>query len=69
MFKGSPKTSIAGIAAIIAVVAACVKAQFDGDPVTVPDWGAAVAVVLASFGLFAARDNGTTSEDVKKAGG
>ena len=60
--KGSWKTSTAGIAAIIAVVANALAHQFDADPSTVPDWGLVIATVIAGIGLVAARDNGVTSE-------
>jgi hypothetical protein len=56
------KTTAAGIAAIIAALATAVGALFDADPVTMPDWGAVGAAVMAGIGLIAARDNGVTSE-------
>lgn len=43
----------------------------DGDPDTVPGWkeiGAALGTLLTALGLFAARDNDKTSEDVKAGG-
>jgi hypothetical protein len=56
------KTSAAGIAAIVAALATAVGALFDADPLTMPDWGAVAAAVMAGIGLIAARDNGVTSE-------
>ncbi len=58
----SPKTTIAGIAAIVAVIGTALSHQFDADPATVPDWGLTVSVVIAAMvGLFA-RDSNVTSE-------
>ena len=56
------KTTTAGIAAIVAALATAVGALFDADPMTMPDWGAVGAAVMAGIGLIAARDNGVTSE-------
>jgi drug/metabolite transporter (DMT)-like permease len=56
------KTTTAGIAAIVAALATAVGALFDADPVSMPDWGAVAAAVMAGVGLIAARDNGVTSE-------
>lgn len=62
MKTASWRTTVTGILAILAAVATVMKAEMDGDPLTVPDWGAAVAATLAGIGLIAARDNGVTSE-------
>ena len=56
------KTTAAGIAAIVAALATAVGALFDADPLSMPDWGAVAAAVMAGIGLIAARDNGVTSE-------
>lgn len=56
------KTTAAGIAAIVAALATAVGALFDADPITLPDWGAVAAAVMAGIGLIAARDNNVTSE-------
>jgi hypothetical protein len=56
------KTTAAGIAAIVAALATAVGALFDADPVSMPDWGAVAAAIMAGIGLIAARDNGVTSE-------
>jgi hypothetical protein len=58
------RTSVCGILAIVAVVASVVKAELDGDPTTIPDWGLASSAVLAGLvGIFS-RDNKVTSEQV-----
>jgi hypothetical protein len=56
------KTTAAGIAAIVAALATAVGALFDADPLTMPDWGAVGAAIMAGIGLIAARDNNVTSE-------
>jgi hypothetical protein len=56
------KTTVAGIAAIVAALGTALVALFDADPLTLPDWGAVAAAVMAGIGLIAARDNGVTSE-------
>ena len=68
--KKSWKTTTAAAAAIVAAIATAVGAQFDGDPKTVPQWGAILPMILAAVGLFFARDNDKSSEDVRagKAG-
>ena len=58
----SPKTTLTGILTIIVAVATAAKALFDGDASTNPDWAATVTAITAGFGLIAARDNKTTSE-------
>jgi hypothetical protein len=60
------KTTTAGIAAAVAAIANAISAQFDGDPATNPEWGLVIAAVSAAVGLFKARDNDVSSEDVKK---
>jgi hypothetical protein len=60
--EGSWRTTVAGVAAIVVAVGTAVGALFDADPVTVPDWGAVAAAVMAGLGLIAARDNGVSSE-------
>lgn len=58
MFKGSWKTTLAGIAAILGVVVKGVN-----DPTTISPED--IALALAGGGLIFARDNNKTSEDVK----
>jgi hypothetical protein len=49
-------TTFAGIGAILVAVGAIVKALFDNDPATVPDFAAAIAAVMAGIGLIFAKD-------------
>ncbi len=56
------RTTTAGIAAIVAAVGTAVGALFDADPLTLPDWGAVAAAVMAGIGLLSARDNKVSSE-------
>ena len=56
------RTTTAGIAAIVAAVGTALAALFDADPLTLPDWGAVAAAVMAGIGLLAARDNKVSSE-------
>lgn len=56
------RTTTAGIAAIVVAIGTAVGALFDADPLTVPDWGAVAAAVMAGIGLLAARDNKVSSE-------
>ena len=58
------KTTLAGVAAIIAAIALAIAHQFDADANTVADWGAVAAAVAAGVGLLYARDNDRSSEDV-----
>lgn len=63
MFK-NPKTSIAGIGALLIAVGGALTALFDGDPITNPDWTAVVAAATVAVGLIFARDSNKTSEQV-----
>jgi hypothetical protein len=56
------RTTTAGIAAIVVAIATAVGALFDADPLTLPDWGAVAAAIMAGVGLLAARDNKVSSE-------
>jgi hypothetical protein len=56
------RTTTAGIAAIVVALGTAVGALFDADPLTLPDWGAVAAAVMAGIGLLAARDNKVSSE-------
>lgn len=58
----SPRTTVSGIATILIAIATAVKALFDGDPATNPDWALVVTTVISGIGLLAARDNKVTSE-------
>lgn len=50
------KTTVAGIGAILVAVGSCLSATFDADPLTVADWGSAIAAVIAGVGLIFAKD-------------
>jgi hypothetical protein len=52
----SPKTTLAGVGAILVAVGAAMSAMFDSDPVTVPQWDVVIAAVLAGIGLIFAKD-------------
>jgi hypothetical protein len=56
------KTTMAGIGAILACVGGVLKALFDNDPSTNPDWATLVPTLVAAFGLIFARDNKVSSE-------
>ena len=58
------KTTGAGIGAILVAVGSALTATFDADPLTVADWGAVIASIIAGIGLIAARDNDKSSQDV-----
>ena len=58
------KTTLAGIAAIVAAIATAVTAQSDNDPATLPDWTMVIAMITAGVGLVLARDNDKSSEQV-----
>lgn len=69
LLSGSYRTTGAGIAALVgSLCTLCLVPQLDDDPATVPMWGEffALAVPLA-VGLFAARDNKVSSEQVGAA--
>ena len=53
----SPKTTLAGIGAILVAVGAAMSAMFDADPVTVPQWDVVIAAILAGIGLIFAKDS------------
>jgi hypothetical protein len=62
------QTTLAGIAAIVAAIANAIVAQFDTEPLTVPDWPLVIAAISAGIGLIRARDNDKSSEDVGAKG-
>jgi len=53
----SPKTTLAGIGAILVAVGAAMAAMFDADPLTVPQWDVVIAAILAGIGLIFAKDS------------
>ena len=63
--KGSPKTTVAGVMALIATIGVVVVALADGDPettVTTEMIGAVIAAGAVAFALWQARDHGTSSK-------
>lgn len=59
------KTSFGAIVLLLAVIFGQIGLVWDGDPLTNPDWNLVIAEIGAAFGLWFARDNNVTSEDVK----
>lgn len=55
------KTTAAAIAAAIGAIGTALAAMLDADPATLPDWGIVGTLVIASVGLFFARDNDKSS--------
>lgn len=55
----SPRTTMAGIAAILTAAAAILSGLAEGGSV---DWTAAIAAIISGVGLIFARDNNVTSE-------
>lgn len=55
----SPRTTMAGIAAILTAGAAILSGLAEGGSV---DWTAAIAAIISGVGLIFARDNNVTSE-------
>lgn len=60
--KASWRTSAAGVGAILVAIGSAVTALTDNDPMTIPDWGAVVAAVIAGVGLIFARDAKVSSQ-------
>ena len=56
------KTTAAGIAGFLAVLAPNVQSVLDNDPATVANWGAVIAALTVAIGLFFARDKDVSSE-------
>lgn len=52
----SPRTTAAGIGAILVAVGSLLTAYFDNDPATVPDFASAAAALIAGIGLIFAKD-------------
>ena len=55
-------TTVLGVLAIIAGLAEPLKALFDGDATTSPDWGIAVTAVFVGIGLIFAKDASVGSQ-------
>jgi len=60
--KASWRTSAAGVGAILVAIGSAVTAITDNDPMTIPDWGAVIAAVIAGVGLIFARDAKVSSQ-------
>jgi len=58
------QTTLAGIAAFLAVFFNQITAQFDSDPATIADWNLVVGAAAVAIGLILARDNNKSSEKV-----
>lgn len=58
------KTTLAGVGLILTSLGQVMTASFDSDPMTNPQWEVLIAAVIAGVGLFMARDNNKSSEDV-----
>lgn len=52
----SPKTTIAGVAGLVALVANAVVALTDGNPATNPDWSLIATAAIGLIGLIFAKD-------------
>ena len=52
----SPKTTIAGVGAILVAVGSALVAMFDANPATMPQWDVVIAAILAGIGLIFAKD-------------
>lgn len=52
----SPRTTWAGIVALLGAVATAVAAMLDSDPSTVADWGIVAGLAAAGFAAIFARD-------------
>lgn len=57
------KTTVAGVAAMIASAATAIAAEFDGDPATTAEWSVVITAFIAGIGLLFARDNAVSSEE------
>lgn len=56
------KTTLAGFGLALTSIGTALTGQFDADPATTADWPTAIALLVAAFGLLAARDNAVSSE-------
>ena len=58
------KTTVCGVLAVVVAASNAAMAILDSDPATNPDWAIIAATLMTAIGLFSARDNGKSSEDV-----
>ena len=61
MMNGSWKPKVAGVLVAVIAVAGVVVAMLKG---VAPDWMSAASAVMAAVGLFSARQDNKSSEDV-----
>ena len=59
--KASYRTFISGVSVILIAIGPAIKALFDSDPSTNPDWNLVVAAITAGVGLMFARDEKVSS--------
>lgn len=64
IMKGSWRTSVLGIIAVVTALTNAASALFDNDPATLVDLDTTITAVTAGLGLIFARDNKVSSEDV-----
>jgi len=58
------RTTATGVLMILGAVIAIGKPLLDNDPVTLPNWEAAYAAIIAGIGFIAARDQKQHEKDV-----
>lgn len=64
----SKETTFLGILAFLSVLFPELLHQFDNDPDTIPNWNLVIAAFMTMLGLWRARDNNKTSEQVRAGG-
>ncbi len=64
----SKNLTILGITTIVGALATAVKALFDGDPSTNPDWGLTVTAIITGWGFILAKGQDSTGGVVDNAG-
>lgn len=67
--KHSWKTTACGILALVVVLGRTAIALLDADEATNPQWDVVAATITMVIGLFFARDNNRTSEEVDAGNG
>jgi len=58
------RTTATGVLMILGAVVAIGKPLLDNDPVTLPNWEAAYAAIIAGIGLILARDQKQHEKDL-----
>lgn len=64
----SRNLTILGIATIVGALATIATALFDGDQLTTPDWGLAVAAIVSGIGMVLAKGAASTGGTVNSSG-